>query len=94
MVFIGLEKAYDRVPRERMGRTLKKKQVHSSYIETINMCDRVTTAVRTIRGHKNKLSITIDVESFFATIMDEITRHILEKVPWCMMFAEDIVLVD
>ena len=25
--------------------------------------------------------------------MDELTRHIQDEVPWCMFFANDIVLV-
>ena len=26
--------------------------------------------------------------------MDELTRRILEEVPWCMLFADDVVLID
>ena len=25
--------------------------------------------------------------------MDELTRHIQAKIPWCMIFADDIALV-
>ena len=26
--------------------------------------------------------------------MDEVTRDIQGKIPWCMLFADDVVLVD
>ncbi|XP_070045053.1 uncharacterized protein [Nicotiana tomentosiformis] len=30
----------------------------------------------------------------FALMMDRLTRHIHGKVLWCMLFADDIVLID
>ena len=32
--------------------------------------------------------------SLFAIVMDEITKSIHEDIPWCMLFVNDIVLID
>ena len=102
MVFIDLEKAYDRVPREILWRVLEKKRVCVAYIEAIkDMYNRTVTSIRTISGEIKEFPITIGLHQgsalspyLFALVIDEITRHIQHEVPWCMLFADDIVLVD
>ena len=73
-----------------------------AYIEAIkDMYDRVVISIWTTGDETKEFPITIGLHQgsalspyLFALVMDEITRHIQDEVPWCMLFADDIVLVD
>ena len=60
MVFIDLEKAYDRVPRDILWTALEKKGVCVTYIKVIHdMYDGVLIKVRTLGGETNDFPIKI-----------------------------------
>ena len=60
MVFIDLEKAYDKIPREVLWWTLMKKSFSIKYIDIIkDMYDEVVANVRTCGGITSDFSITI-----------------------------------
>ena len=57
--------------------------------------------VRTCGGITSDFSITIGLHQgsvlspfLFAIVMDVLTRAIQDEIPWCMLFADDIFLVD
>jgi len=65
------------------------------------MYDGVVANVRTCGGITSDFSITIGLHRGSALIpflfvieMDELTRAIHYEIPWCMLFADNIILVN
>jgi hypothetical protein len=81
---------------------LQKHKVSSKYITLIkDMYDNVVTSVQTSDGDTNDFPINIGLYQgsalspyLFALVMDEVTRDIQGGIPWCVLFADDVVLVD
>ena len=89
MVFIDLEKAYDKVPRDVLWECLEKKGESVAYIQTIkDMYEEVKISVRSSIGDTEYFYIDIELHQcsalslFLLTIvMDELTREIQDEVP-------------
>jgi hypothetical protein len=97
MVFTDLEKAYDKMPRDVMWWAMQKHKVSKKYITLIkDMYDNVVTSVRTSDfliniGLYKGLALS---PYLFALVIDDVTRDIKGGIPWCMVFTDDVVLVD
>jgi hypothetical protein len=84
MIFIDLEKTYDKVLSNVMWWALQKHKVSTKYITLIkDMYDNVVTSVRTSNRDTNDFSINIELHQrsvvspyLFALVMDEVTKDI------------------
>jgi Reverse transcriptase (RNA-dependent DNA polymerase) len=102
VIFVDLEKAYDKIPRNIMWWALKRKLVPTKYVTLIkDMYTNVVTCVRACDGESDTFTIKIKLHQgsalnpyIFTLVMDEITKDIQGNIPWCMPFADDVVLID
>jgi hypothetical protein len=102
MIFIDLEKAYNKVPRNIIWWVLQKHKVSTKYNTLIkDMYNNVVTSVRISDGDTNNFSINIGLHQvsalnhyLFALVIDEVTKDIQDDIPWCMLFADDMILMD
>ena len=80
---------------------IDEKGVPIKYIDIIkDMYDGIMANVRTCGGITSDFFITIGLHQestlspfLFSIVIDELTRAIQDEILWCMLFADDIVLV-
>ena len=103
MVFVDLEKAYDRVPKELIWWSIRKKRVPEAYIKIIqDMYENCETQVSTREGNTEYFNVKVGLHQgsaicpllFFIIIMDLLATEIDTEPPWAMLFADDLVMCE
>ena len=100
MVFVDLEKAFDRIPRDLIWWCLRKKGVPEEYVKIVqDMYRSSKTQVVTQKGETEYFPKEVGIHQgsalsplMFIIIMDVLTENIEKDPPWAMMFADDLVL--
>ncbi|KAK3572660.1 hypothetical protein QTP86_001628 [Hemibagrus guttatus] len=98
-VFVDLEKAYDRVPREELWYCMSKLGVAEKYVRVVqDMYERSRTVVRCAVGQTEEFKVEVRLHQglalspfLFAIVMDQLSEEVRQESPWTMMFADDIV---
>ncbi|KAK3512420.1 hypothetical protein QTP70_009842 [Hemibagrus guttatus] len=99
-VFVVLEKAYDRVPREELWYCMRKSGVAEKYVRVVqDMYERNRTVVRCAVGQTEEFKVEVGLHQgsalspfLFALVMDQLSEKVRQESPWTMMFADDIVI--
>ncbi|XP_068228009.1 uncharacterized protein [Palaemon carinicauda] len=100
MVFIDMEKAYDREPCQELWRCMREKGVPEKYVRiTKDMCERAEANVKSSIGLTESLPVNVRLHQWsalsphlFYLVMDVVTQGIRDQSPWRMLFADDIIL--
>ncbi|KAK3545284.1 hypothetical protein QTP70_003047 [Hemibagrus guttatus] len=99
-VFVDLEKAYGRVPREELWYCMRKSGVAEKYVRVVqDMYERSRTVVRCAVGQTEEFDVEVGLHQgsalshfLFAIVMDQLSEEVRQESPWTMMFADDIVI--
>jgi Reverse transcriptase (RNA-dependent DNA polymerase) len=102
MIFIDLEKMYDKVPRNIIWWALEKKRVPTKYVTLIkDMYTNVVTCVIACDSESDAFPIKIGLHQgsalspyIFTLVMNKITKDIQRDIPCCMLFVDVVMLID
>ena len=101
-VFVDLEKAYNRVPREELWYCMRKSGIVEKYVQLVqDMYEGSETVMRCAVGTTESFKVKVGLQQgsalnpfLFAVILDRLTDEVRREPPWTMLFADDIVICE
>ena len=101
IVFVDLEKAYDEVLRERVWEVPKRRAVNDRYVSaTKDMYRGARTSVRMESRQSGSFEVGVRVYQgsalspyLFILVLDELLKGVIKEALWCMLFADDMLIV-
>ena len=99
-VFVDLEKAYDRVPREEQWYCMRKTETVEKYVQFVqDMYEESETVVRCAVETTESFKVKVGLHQgsalspfVYAVILDRLMDEVRREPPWTMLFANDIVI--
>ena len=99
-VFVDLEKAYNRIPREDLWYCIRKSGMAEMYVRFVHdMYEGSERLVRCAVGTTESFKVKVGLHQgstlspfLFAVIMDRLKDEVRRELPWTMLFADDIVI--
>ena len=98
--FVNLEKAFDKIPREMVYWSLRKKGITQKIIHVVrSMYEGSIT--RSGAGYTEGLEIKVGVHQgsglsslLFIIVMNDISKAGRREVPWDMLHADDLIVAE
>ncbi|KAK3535130.1 hypothetical protein QTP70_004786 [Hemibagrus guttatus] len=102
MVFLDLEKAFDKVPHELIWHALRSRGVPEVYINWVKLLYHdASSTVRTLIGTSPSFAIRVCVHQgsalsplMFILCVDVVTADLQWPHPWTLLYADDVFLSD
>ena len=100
-VFVDLEKAFDRVPRNTVRWAMRKLNIDEWLIETVMaMYELSNSAVRVNNSVGSKFSVKVGVHQgsllsplLFIMVLEALSWELRGRLPWELLYADDLVVI-
>ena len=101
-VFVDLEKAYDRVPREELWYCMRKSEIVEKYVQLVqDMYEGSETVVRCAVRTTESFKIKVELHQgsalspfLFAVKIDRLMDEVRREPSWTILLADDIVICE